>query len=160
MRIDRSKIPMVAPPGMLEEAPFPAAARAPLAPTYVEPAPVGRRVALAIAAGLLVVVGLYVVVRLAWRHDPSGPVTQVGAPVASASAPPNIPLPPPSPTPLATVDISALPVASAPPAASAASGATGMAPATGASGRAPRPPRPTGSAGGGDIGEFKPTFNH
>ena len=154
IRIDRSRIPMGEGPGLSDGGPASPADMGPWMPrpqqepTYVLPQPVGRRVLLALGAGVVVVLALYIVVRLASR-TPTPTATLGRASAPSAVVPSAAALPPPSPQPLATVDVSSLPVASAT--------ATQSAPSAAPSGR-PRPKGPA-TAGSSDIGEFHPTFH-
>jgi hypothetical protein len=154
IRIDRSKIPMDPIPGSTMGRPATPADMEPWAPrpqqepTYVLPKPVGPRVLLAVGAGIVVVLALYLVVRVASRTPtPTATVGRASAP--SVVVPPAAVLPPPSPQPLATVDVSSLPVASAT--------ASQSAPSAASSGRIR--PRGPATAPSGDIGEFRPTFH-
>jgi hypothetical protein len=132
--------------------------------TAVLPQQIAPRVIVAIVAGVVVVLGLFVVLRLALGGHAS--TTAATAPAAStpavvvAVAPPT-PVAAPAPTqPVASVD----PAASAAPADTAT---TAPRPATSATpwwanpSAKPKSPRaaPGATTGGGDIGEFKTTFH-
>jgi hypothetical protein len=155
-RIDRGRVQAV-----IEAA---EARRRAMEATAVLPQQIAPRVIVAIVAGVVVVLGLFVALRITVGGR-AGPAT---APVAAASAPPVVAAVAP-PTPVAAT-APAQPVATADPAGSAPPAETATAaprpppaPAWAASPPSAKPKAPSAAprapTGSSDIGEFKTTFH-
>jgi hypothetical protein len=153
-RIDRAKVQAV-----IEAAD---ARRRAMEATAVLPQQVAPRVIVAIVAGVVVVLGLFVVLRLAMGGHAS--TTAATAPAASTPAV-AVAVAPPTPVPTAS---STQPTASTDPAPAEAATAATTASRPAAStpwwanpSAKPKNPRaaPGATTGGGDIGEFKTTFH-
>jgi hypothetical protein len=152
-RIDRAKVQAV-----IEAAD---ARRRAMEATAVLPQQIAPRVIVAIVAGVVVVLGLFVAFRLVIGNHGSATAPAASTPVVVAAVAPPAPVVAPAPT---------QPVASGDPAASAApadTATTASRPAASATpwwanpSAKPKNPRaaPGATTGSGDIGEFKTTFH-
>jgi len=152
-RIDRARVQAV-----IEAAD---ARRRAMEATAVLPQQIAPRVIVAIVAGVVVVLGLFVVFRLAMGNHASTTAATPAAPskpAVVAAAPP--------PTPVATTATPPAASADPPPADTATATSAPRAPAataspTGALPMKPKNPRtaPGATAGSGDLGEFKTNFH-
>ena len=147
-RIDRARVQAV-----IEQAD---AQRRAMEATAVLPQPIAPRVIVAVVAGLVVVLGLFVVLKLATRGErtdsgAAAPAKIESAVPATASPPP--PIPPPPVAPADTVQAPAQ--SPAPPETTAAAPVPAPPPPTA---KPKTPPRPA-ATGGSNLGEFKPTYH-
>jgi hypothetical protein len=150
-RIDRAKVQHV-----IEQAE--ARRQAMEAPAEV-PQQIGPRVIVAIVAGLVVVAGLFLVLRLTQKQPvPPAPPVKLAVPATATPTPTATAASTPTSTPIpATATATAADTA---PPADTATAAPAAPPATTAPSASAKPktPRPA-AAGTGDIGEFKTTFH-
>jgi hypothetical protein len=114
--------------------------------------PMSLRIAIAVVAGLAVVLGIFLVARpsadsAATVAPPPPPLTTVRPTSTAAAMPTVVPAPTATETPVAATDtVSATPAA--PPVATSSSAKP-----------RPRPTAPAATGSGGDLGEFKTTFH-